>query len=139
VSQRQVLLKELHQIAQAAGREVCARGRFEGTPRSVAFDVQWFRVAVDPDTGELRILRSLHVADAGQVMNPMRCRGQVEGGVAQALGPAMSEQVQLDGHGTGHNPPRSARIGCRRSQTCRTPRSTSSAPPTRSARSGPSP
>ena len=97
---RQVLLKELHQLAQAAGREVCARGRFEGTPRSVAFDVQWFRVAVDPDTGELRILRSVHVADAGQVMNPMQCRGQVEGGVAQALGAAMSEQVRLDAHGT---------------------------------------
>jgi CO/xanthine dehydrogenase Mo-binding subunit len=97
---RQVLLKELHQIARAAGRETCARGRFEGTPRSVAFDVHWFRVAVDPETGELRILRSVHAADAGQVMNPMQCRGQVEGGVAQALGAAMFEQVQLDDTGT---------------------------------------
>ncbi|WP_028933436.1 molybdopterin-dependent oxidoreductase [Pseudonocardia spinosispora] len=97
---RQVLLKELHQLARAGGRDLSGTGRFEGTPRSVAFDVHWFRVAVDPDTGELRILRSVHAADAGQVMNPMQCRGQVEGGVAQALGAAMFEQVEIDETGS---------------------------------------
>ncbi|GAA2699803.1 molybdopterin-dependent oxidoreductase [Actinoplanes palleronii] len=77
------------------GGEV-AHGHFDGTPRSVAFNAQWFRVAVDPDTGELRILRSVHSADAGTVMNPLQLRGQIEGGVAQALGATLAEHVDLD-------------------------------------------
>ncbi|MGI5500007.1 molybdopterin-dependent oxidoreductase [Lentzea sp. CA-135723] len=94
-----LLLKELHQAAIGAGRELLAHGHFEGTPRSVAFNTHWFRVAVDPGTGEIRILRSVHAADAGQVMNPMQCRGQVEGGVAQALGAALFEHVRTDDEG----------------------------------------
>ncbi|HKN95724.1 MAG TPA: molybdopterin cofactor-binding domain-containing protein, partial [Pseudonocardiaceae bacterium] len=50
---------------------------------------------VDPDTGELRILRSVHSADAGTVMNPLQLRGQIEGGVAQALGATLAEHVDI--------------------------------------------
>ncbi|GAA5025920.1 hypothetical protein GCM10023335_61030 [Streptomyces siamensis] len=92
-------LKELHDAARAVGVELGADGHFGGTPRSVAFNAQWFRVAVDPGTGEIRILRSVHAADAGKVMNPMQCRGQVEGGVAQALGATLFEHVRLDATG----------------------------------------
>ncbi|KMO32853.1 molybdopterin-dependent oxidoreductase [Methylobacterium aquaticum] len=76
-----------------------AVGHADGTPRSVAFNVQGFQVAVHPGTGELRILRSVHAADAGRVMNPVQCRGQVEGGVAQALGAALYEDLAIDGEG----------------------------------------
>ncbi len=93
--ERSVLLKELF-----GTRRLVGQGTFGGTPRSVAFDVQWFRVAVDPGTGEVRILRSVHAADAGTVLNPMQVRGQIEGGVAQALGAATSEEVLVDGTGT---------------------------------------
>ncbi|WP_405548886.1 molybdopterin-dependent oxidoreductase [Streptomyces microflavus] len=96
---RVVSLKELFQAARAAGRELLADGHWGGSPRSVAFNAQWFRLAVDPGTGEIRILRSVHAADAGKVMNPMQCRGQVEGGVAQALGATLFENVRLDGRG----------------------------------------
>ncbi|MFI6551350.1 molybdopterin-dependent oxidoreductase [Streptomyces prunicolor] len=92
-------LKELHAAGAAVGVEFSADGHFGGTPRSVAFNAQWFRVAVDPDTGEIRILRSVHAADAGKVMNPMQCRGQVEGGVAQALGATLFENVRIDEQG----------------------------------------
>lgn len=54
---------------------------------------------MDPGTGEIRTLRSVHAADAGKVMNPMQCRGQVEGGVAQALGATHFENVRLDATG----------------------------------------
>ncbi|MFC7532856.1 molybdopterin-dependent oxidoreductase [Actinoplanes sp. GCM10030250] len=76
-----------------------ASGHFDGTPRSVAFNAQWFRVAIDPSTGELRILRSVHSADAGTVMNPLQLRGQIEGGVAQALGATLAEHVDIDSSG----------------------------------------
>ncbi|WP_371792362.1 molybdopterin-dependent oxidoreductase [Streptomyces sp. NBC_01471] len=96
---RRVLLKELYASAQAAGRELAEDGHFGGTPRSVAFNAQWFKIAVDPGSGEIRILRSVHAADAGKVMNPMQCRGQVEGGVAQALGATLFENVRIGDRG----------------------------------------
>lgn len=98
---RLVTLKELFEAAHAMGvpEELAADGHWGGSPRSVAFNAQWFRLAVDPDTGEMRILRSVHAADAGKVMNPMQCRGQVEGGVAQALGATLFETVRVDERG----------------------------------------
>ncbi|WP_371482602.1 molybdopterin-dependent oxidoreductase [Kitasatospora sp. NBC_00315] len=96
---RTVSLKEVFEAARARGVDLAADGHWGGSPRSVAFNSQWFRLAVDPGTGEIRILRSVHGADAGKVMNPMQCRGQVEGGVAQALGATLFEQVLVDGRG----------------------------------------
>ena len=61
--------------------------------------MQGFRVAVRPSTGEIRILQSVHAADAGTVVDPRQCRGQVNGGVAQALGAALYEHVDIDGDG----------------------------------------
>ena len=68
-------------------------------PRSVAFNVHGFRVAVNPVSGEIRILKSVQAADAGTVINPMQCRAQVEGGVAQALGAALYEEMMIDDEG----------------------------------------
>ncbi|MFE5793939.1 molybdopterin-dependent oxidoreductase [Streptomyces sp. NPDC056503] len=98
---RLVTLKELYEAGHALGaaQELAADGHWGGSPRSVAFNAQWFRVAVDPGSGEIRILRSVHSADAGKVMNPMQCRGQVEGGVAQALGATLFETVRIDERG----------------------------------------
>jgi CO/xanthine dehydrogenase Mo-binding subunit/aerobic-type carbon monoxide dehydrogenase small subunit (CoxS/CutS family) len=76
-----------------------AEGWSTGTPRSVTFGVQGFRVAVHPQTGEIRILQSVQAVDAGTVVNPQQCRAQVEGGVGQALGAALYEEVQIDEHG----------------------------------------
>ncbi|MGX6606429.1 molybdopterin-dependent oxidoreductase [Micromonosporaceae bacterium Da 78-11] len=87
------------EIARLAGGRLSAEGHWAGSPRSVAFNAQWFRVAVDPSTGEVRILRSVHSADAGTVLNPLQCRGQVEGGVAQALGATLAEHVDIDAEG----------------------------------------
>jgi putative selenate reductase molybdopterin-binding subunit len=70
-----------------------ARAAHDGSPRSLAFNVHAVRVAVHVGTGEIRILRSVHAADAGTVLNPEQLRGQVEGGVAQALGTALFEEL----------------------------------------------
>ena len=94
-----VPLTELAQAAADAGVELAAEGRWGGTPRSVAFNVHGFRVAVNRGTGELRILQSVQAADAGVVVNPRQCRGQIEGGIAQALGAALYEEVVVDDAG----------------------------------------
>jgi CO/xanthine dehydrogenase Mo-binding subunit/aerobic-type carbon monoxide dehydrogenase small subunit (CoxS/CutS family) len=86
---------DLATIAAAAGGSITAEGTHAGTPRSLAFNVQGFRVAVHRGTGEVRILRSVHAADAGTVINPEQCRAQVEGGVAQGIGGALYEELRF--------------------------------------------
>ena len=90
--------------ASEHGRTISAHGNSCGTPRSVAFNVQGFRVAVNNGTGEIKILKSVQAADAGRVANPMQCRGQVEGGVAQSLGAALYEEMVIDEDGRVINP-----------------------------------
>lgn len=88
--------KAVHQAATALAADpalIEARGHSDGTPRSVAFNAHGFRVAVNPASGEVRILRSVQAADAGTVLNPEQLRGQVEGGTAQAIGSALYEEV----------------------------------------------
>jgi CO/xanthine dehydrogenase Mo-binding subunit len=101
---RRMPFAELAKLARERGRPFAGSGTSGGTPRSVGFNVQGFRVAVNKATGELRILRSVHAADAGIVANPMQCRGQVEGGVAQALGAALYEEMVIDASGRVTNP-----------------------------------
>ncbi|MCA1391488.1 molybdopterin-dependent oxidoreductase [Bradyrhizobium sp. IC3123] len=101
---RRMPFTELAKLARERGRPSAGSGTSGGTPRSVGFNVQGFRVAVNKATGELRILRSVHAADAGVVANPMQCRGQVEGGVAQALGAALYEEMVIDASGRVTNP-----------------------------------
>ncbi|MEU5759197.1 molybdopterin cofactor-binding domain-containing protein [Nocardia sp. NPDC047648] len=76
------------------GGDLTARAEHGGSPRSVSFNVHAFRVAVHPGTGAVRILQSIQAADAGTVLNPVQCRGQVEGGAAQAVGTALYEDMR---------------------------------------------
>ena len=95
---------QLANAAREQGRTLLANGTSAGTPRSVAFNVQGFRVAVNKGTGEIKILKSVQAADAGRVANPMQCRGQVEGGVAQSLGATLYEEMVIDEGGRVINP-----------------------------------
>ncbi len=61
--------------------------------------IHGFRIAVRRVTWEIRILQSVHAADAGTILNPMQCRGQVEGAVAQGIGSALFERMVFDDHG----------------------------------------
>jgi len=95
---------QLAKAAHEGGKQLCASGTSAGTPRSVAFNVQGFRIAVNKATGEIKVLKSVHAADAGRVVNPMQCRGQVEGGVAQSLGATLYEEMVIDDSGRVVNP-----------------------------------
>jgi putative selenate reductase molybdopterin-binding subunit len=101
---RRTSFAQLAASAQGLGKPLQASGRSDGTPRSVAFNVQGFRVAVNKATGEIRILKSVQAADAGRLANPMQCRGQVEGGVAQSLGATLYEEMVIDDSGRVLNP-----------------------------------
>ena len=104
LGEQTIALDVLAAKAHAVDVALAADGRWDGTPRSVAFNVQAFTVAVHRVTGELRILRSVHAADAGTVINPAQCRGQVEGGIAMAIGAALYEGMRIDAAGAISNP-----------------------------------
>jgi CO/xanthine dehydrogenase Mo-binding subunit len=53
-------------------------------------------VAVDRETGGIRIVDATIVADTGTIINPVAHRGQIEGGFAQGLGAALMEELLID-------------------------------------------
>ena len=104
IDHQPIPLADLAAAAVTDGIVLASTGHSSGTPRSIVFNVQGFEVAVHRRYGEIRILRSVHAADAGTVINPMQCRGQIEGGVAQALGAALCERMLIDEEGRVANP-----------------------------------
>ncbi|GAA4985385.1 xanthine dehydrogenase family protein molybdopterin-binding subunit [Kineococcus glutinatus] len=56
-------------------------------------------VEVDPDTGEVEVLRLVAVDDYGTVVHPVITRGQTVGSLVQGLGQALYEEVPHDGDG----------------------------------------
>lgn len=96
--------QQLVEAMKADSNARSATGTSGGTPRSVAFNVQGFRVAVNKGTGAIKILKSVQAADAGAVANPMQLRGQIEGGVAQSLGATLYEEMVIDDRGRVVNP-----------------------------------
>lgn len=97
-------LADLHDAASQAGRALEVVRKAYGSPRTVAFNVQGFRIAVHRVTGEIKILHSVQGVDAGVVINPAQLRGQVEGGIAQGLGLTLYERMVSDAQGRVVNP-----------------------------------
>jgi aerobic carbon-monoxide dehydrogenase large subunit len=56
-------------------------------------------VAVDPETGDVEILRYVIVEDGGKLVNPMIVEGQIYGGFAQGVGTALYEEMPFDRSG----------------------------------------
>ena len=56
-------------------------------------------VEIDPDTGVVTVARYSVVDDFGNLINPMLAEGQVQGGVAQGIGQAITEHVVYDDSG----------------------------------------
>jgi len=67
-----------------------------GQPNNLAsFAAHFAEVAVDRETGQVRVRRIVTAHDVGTIINPVTHQGQIEGGLIQAFGQAMSEQVVL--------------------------------------------
>ena len=63
--------------------------------------VQFAEVAVDTETGIVRVERVVAVQDCGRPINPLQIESQVHGGVLQGISYALFEDRVLDRH-TGH-------------------------------------
>ena len=60
---------------------------------------QFVEITLDTETGKIEIDRLLMVVDCGRVINPMTASGQVEGGMAQAMGFALTEEMPYTADG----------------------------------------
>jgi xanthine dehydrogenase YagR molybdenum-binding subunit len=79
--------------------QILAKGSRGPNPtgmRVLTFGVQVAEVAVDIETGEVRVERIAAIHDVGRVVNPLGASSQVEGGIVQGIGHTLSEQRLLD-------------------------------------------
>ncbi|RLT34816.1 MAG: xanthine dehydrogenase family protein molybdopterin-binding subunit [Chloroflexi bacterium] len=60
-------------------------------------------VEVDPVTGKVTILRYTAIQDVGRAIHPSYVEGQIQGGVAQGIGMALSEEYVYDAAGQMRN------------------------------------
>ncbi|MGH3892691.1 MAG: molybdopterin-dependent oxidoreductase [Rhodococcus qingshengii] len=97
-------LQEILEAARPRGIRFTEARKAYGSPRSVVSNTHGFRIAVHRITGEIRILYSVQATDAGVIINPAQVRGQIEGGVAQGIGFALTENFHVDANGAMMNP-----------------------------------
>ncbi|MBQ10777.1 MAG: hypothetical protein CMJ45_04430 [Planctomyces sp.] len=65
----------------------------------VSFGAHAVVVEVHQDTLAVRILRYVGVHDCGQIINPMIVEGQIQGGIAQGIGQALTENIVYSAEG----------------------------------------
>jgi xanthine dehydrogenase YagR molybdenum-binding subunit len=80
--------------AQITGKG--ARGPNPTGMRVLTFGVQVADVAVDVETGEVKVERLAAIHDVGRVINPLGAQSQVEGGIIQGVGHTLSEERLVD-------------------------------------------
>lgn len=96
---------ELRKIAGSvmryAGRfePVYGRGRAANKVSSPMYAAHLAKVAVDPETGEVRVLEYVAAQDVGFAINPAEVEGQIHGGVTQGIGWALFEGLVFDAEG----------------------------------------
>lgn len=94
------ILKELDNI------QVLGHGSRNPNPSEYeirTFGAQFVEVAVDVETGEVRVERVVAAHDSGRILNPLTVSSQIEGGVLQSMGFALMEQRVLDASGVSLN------------------------------------
>ncbi|HKW94872.1 MAG TPA: xanthine dehydrogenase family protein molybdopterin-binding subunit [Methylomirabilota bacterium] len=108
-SSGRISLAELARQSQLTGGGMIAHGTFIAPPtpydakrveghvypafHSPSFHAHAVDLSVDRDTGEVTIHKYVVAQDVGFALNPRYIEGQIEGGVAQGLGQALSEEI----------------------------------------------
>jgi putative selenate reductase molybdopterin-binding subunit len=96
VSLAEVALNSLHQQNQHQIMATASHLSPVSPPPTAA---QFAEIVVDMQTGEINVERLLMAVDCGRVINPITAAGQVEGGISQALGFTLSEEMLFDQNG----------------------------------------
>jgi CO/xanthine dehydrogenase Mo-binding subunit len=80
------------------GETVTGRAHIEAKGRAhiTSFAVQVAEVAVDPETGQITLLRFTTAHDVGQIVHPIGHQGQINGAIVQGLGYALMEELPVE-------------------------------------------
>jgi xanthine dehydrogenase molybdenum-binding subunit len=93
-----VTLQELAYHAHLRNKQFIGVGRIvpENAP---PWHAHFAEVEVDTETGQVKVIRVAAAHDVGKAINPVIVEGQIEGGVLQGVGYAVSEEIVHDAKG----------------------------------------
>jgi putative selenate reductase molybdopterin-binding subunit len=92
---RSVAMSEIghHALHKEDQRQIMAVGSYVSPVAPPPFGAQFAEVTVDTETGMVTVDNLVMAVDSGVIVNPLTASGQIEGGMAQALGYAVSEEM----------------------------------------------
>jgi nicotinate dehydrogenase subunit B len=96
---QEVIRVAAHQFGWDSWQRVAGRGRgfaFARYKNLAAYAAMACELEVQPDTGEVRLLRVVAAVDSGEVVNPDGIRNQMEGGILQSASWTLNEEVAFD-------------------------------------------
>ncbi|MBI4789053.1 MAG: molybdopterin-dependent oxidoreductase [Chloroflexi bacterium] len=96
VTLEQVALESLHHKDQ---RQIMAVASYVSPKSPPPFAAQYAQVLVDTETGQITVEKLVMAVDSGVIVNPATASGQIEGGMTQALGYAVCEEMLYDNKG----------------------------------------
>jgi Aerobic-type carbon monoxide dehydrogenase, large subunit CoxL/CutL homologs len=96
VTMQEVALSSLHNLDQHQIMGIASHISQVSPPPTAA---QFAEISLDTETGKISIDRLLMLVDCGRVINPLTAVGQVEGGMSQGVGFALSEEMTFDAEG----------------------------------------
>ena len=96
VSLAEVALDALHHADQ---EQIMAVASYKSPVSPPPFAAQFAEVTVDVETGQVTVDKLVMAVDSGVIVNPLTASGQIEGGMTQALGYAVCEEMLYDPSG----------------------------------------
>ena len=96
ISMAEIALDSLHWRNQ---EQLMATASYVSPNSPPPFAAQFATVLVDIETGQVTVEELIMAVDAGVIINPVAASGQIEGGVAQALGYGVSEEMCYNSKG----------------------------------------
>lgn len=96
VSLAEIALDTLHRSDQ---EQIMGIGSYVSASSPPPFGAQFAEVTVDVETGAVEVNKLVMAVDSGVIVNPLTASGQIEGGMTQALGYAVCEEMRYDGEG----------------------------------------
>lgn len=96
VTLEKIALSSLHHADQ---HQIMAVASYMSPESPPPFAAQFAEVTVDTETGQVTVDKLVMAVDSGVIINPVTASGQIEGGMTQALGYAVCEEMKFDDHG----------------------------------------
>lgn len=98
---RSVTLRDVahHALHQENQEQIMGVASYMSPVSPPPFAAQFAQVVVDVETGQLVVEKLVMAVDSGVIVNPLTASGQVEGGMTQALGYAVCEEMRYDSQG----------------------------------------